>query len=197
MSDLIERYRGMSDAELNLLAQDLDELTDAAKDALRAELSRRGISVPETSTGEWESEQPVVVAQFLNLHEALLAKGQLDSAGISTTLRDDNMIRIDWFISNLLGGVKLAVSPADADAAREILAQPIPEDFDVEGVGEYEQPRCPKCNSLDISYESLDKPVAYGSMMLLKVPVPLSGDRWRCHDCGALWEDTDKSGNGS
>lgn len=194
MSDLIDRYRGMSDGELDLLAQDIHELTAGAQQALQSELARRGINVPDISHGQWESERPVVVASFLNLHEALLAKGQLDSAGLATSLVDDNMVRIDWFISNLLGGVKLAVPPADADIAREILAQPIPEDFDVEGVGMYEQPRCPQCDSLDISYESLDKPIAYGSTMLLGVPVPLGANRWRCSSCGHTWKGATQKG---
>ncbi len=196
MTDFAERYRGMSDDELHLLVQDIDELTPAAREALQAELVKRGIPLPPVAEGEWDSERPVVIGRFLNLHEALLAKGPLDSAGIATTLLDDNMVRIDWFISNLLGGVKLAVSPADADSAREILAQPIPEDFDVEGVGEYQQPRCPKCNSLDISYESLDKPVSYGSTMLLGVPLPVAANRWRCHNCNARWEGKDDHNGG-
>lgn len=187
MTDFAERYQSMSDGELNLIARDIHDLTDAAQAALRAEFSRRGIPLPEVQQGAWEVQKPVVIASFLNLHEALLAKGQLDSANIPSSLIDDNMIRVDWFISNLLGGVKLAVAPEDAEEATAVLSQPIPEDFDVDGVGEYEQPRCPKCQSVDISFESLDKPMAYGSAWL-GVPIPFGANRWRCHACGAVWE---------
>jgi hypothetical protein len=41
------------------------------------------------------------------------------------------MVRLDWFISNLLGGVKLQVRHEDAEVAKQILEQPIPENFDV------------------------------------------------------------------
>lgn len=187
MTDFAERYRTMSDGELELIAREPGDLTEAAQTALRAEFSQRGIPFPEVQHGEWELQKPVVVASFLNLHEALLAKGQLDSAGIRSSLIDDNMIRVDWFISNLLGGVKLSVAPEDAEEATAVLSEPIPENFDVEGVGEYEQPRCPKCNSVDVSYESLDKPYAYGSAWL-GVPIPFAANRWRCHACGAKWE---------
>jgi hypothetical protein len=49
-----------------------------------------------------------------------LAKGSLEAAGIQAYLVDDNMIRMDWFISNLLGGIKLQVRAEDAEAAVEI-----------------------------------------------------------------------------
>jgi hypothetical protein len=136
MMNFVERYGAMSDGELEQIAESMDDLTDEAKQALRAEMTRRGLEIPETGPGEWVSQEQVVIAQFLNLHEALLAKGQLESAGIACALRDDNMVRIDWFISNLLGGVKLTVAPADVEEAKALLAEPLPEDFDV---GEVEE----------------------------------------------------------
>src|ERR1700722_19034481 len=36
-----------------------------------------------------------------------------------------------------------------------------PEKFDIAGVGEYEQPHCPKCGSMDISLDGLNKPVTF------------------------------------
>jgi hypothetical protein len=36
-------------------------------------------------------------------------------------LADENMVRMDWFISNLLGGVKLLVEPQDFIRASRIL----------------------------------------------------------------------------
>ena len=47
---------------------------------------------------------------------------------------------MDWFWSNLLGGIKLCVRESDADAASDLLDLDIPENFDFAGVGEYEQP---------------------------------------------------------
>ena len=48
----------------------------------------------------------------------------------------------------------------DTETAISILDQPIPEGFDVAGVGEYRQPNCPKCQSLDVTFQELDRPVA-------------------------------------
>lgn len=129
----------------------------------------------------------VAIRRFRDLPEALLAKGSLESAGIECALTDENMVRMDWLISNLLGGVKLHVTPEDAAAAQAILDLPIPEDFDVSGVGSYEQPRCPKCGSLDINFRETH-PAAYAGL-LVNLPLPLHRTAWRCQACNTEWED--------
>lgn len=135
----------------------------------------------------------VTVGQFRDLPAALLAKGALDSAGIEAFLIDDNMVRMDWFISNLLGGIKLQVRPEDADAAMDVLENDIPEGFEVEGLGDYEQPRCPKCGSVDITFEALNKPIAYTSAYV-GMPLPVPRDSWKCEACGQRWKDMGESG---
>jgi hypothetical protein len=136
---------------------------------------------------DWEDV--VVIKQFRDLPEALLAKGSLDSAGIESFLADDNMVRMDWFYSNLVGGIKLCVRPNDADVAVELLEQPMLRDFEVEGVGAYQQPMCPRCQSLDVSHETLNKPVSYTSAWI-GVPIPMPRDRWQCHSCGSTWQES-------
>ena len=62
----------------------------------------------------------VTIRQFGNLGEALMAKGRLDSAGIESFLADSNMA---WMDSPLVRGMRLQVSPEDAETAIEILDQ--------------------------------------------------------------------------
>jgi hypothetical protein len=190
---LAETYVGMADGELQGLARDSGSLSEEAWDALEAEFARRKLS-PEVelsheSPGEeipdWN--ELIILRQFRDLPEALLAKGSLDSAGIESFLVDDNMARMNWFISNVVGGVKLCVRQEDAEAAAEFLQQPPPERIQVEGVGDYEQPSCPNCHSLDISLEALNRPVAYTSAWL-GVPIPLKRERWKCNACGHIWK---------
>jgi hypothetical protein len=130
----------------------------------------------------------VTIRRFTGLPEALLAKGSLESAGIECFLADDNYVRMDWFISNAIGGVKLRVKPEDVDAANEILDQPIPENFDVDGGESILQPRCPVCQSLDVTFQELNQPVAFVSAYL-HLPIPLHRNAWRCHECKHEWED--------
>jgi hypothetical protein len=73
----------------------------------------------------------VTIRKFRDLPEALLAQGRLESSGIESFLADDNMVRMDWLISNLLGGVKLKVEEANVEIAEEILSQEISDDFDL------------------------------------------------------------------
>jgi hypothetical protein len=210
---LAESYSRHIDGELEKVAGQAYELTDIAREMLRAEMLRRGLTapfvdhapvvpVPPPSPGDPPPEAPpvesqpgdeldvqkmVTIRKFRDLPEALFAKGSLESAGIECALLDDNMVRLDWFISNLLGGVKLQVRQEDSDVAEEILQQPIPENFDVPGIGEYEQPHCPKCQSLDVNFREI-APAAYVST-ILNVPIPFHRRAWRCHSCYAEWED--------
>ncbi len=189
---LADSYAAMSNEELESIAQKPGDLTALAQQALRAERDRRQLTFAigqNAERGEVDWEDLVVLKQFRDLHEALLAKGSLDSAGIESFLVDDNMVRMDWFISNLVGGVKLCVRPEDADAAHELLEQPLHPDFEVDGVGTYTQPTCPQCQSRDVSYESLNKPIAYTSAWI-GVPIPVPRKRWKCHSCGSVWQDS-------
>jgi len=99
---------------------------------------------------------------------------------------------MDWLWSNALGGIKLCVKSEDSDVATQMLDQGIPEGFDVKGVGEFKQPSCPNCQSLEISSEDLNKPVAYTSI-LLGMPIPLSRRRWKCNSCGHVWRESDEA----
>ena len=218
---LREFYSRQLDGRLEQIATQAAGMTDLAKEVLREELVHRGLNVgllqsalakdattveapreeppsreEESSSGGLERRTLVAVRRFRDLPEALLAKSSLDSAAIESFLEDDNMIRMDWFISNLLGGIKLLVDAEDADVANEILSQPIPDNFLVEGVGEYQQPRCPQCRSMDVSFEALEKSIAYGSFFV-GIPVPVHRKGWICHACKHAWAENEAETNAS
>jgi len=191
------RYGGMSDGELEKIAEDAASLSDAARDALRFELDRRhsGVALPDSgASSPPQPDQPpgpITLRRFRDLPDALLAKSILDSASIECFLADENTIRVDWLWSNALGGVKLWVRPEDADAA-ELLNQDWLETFVIGGVGEYRQPRCPNCQSFDISFRGLMKRLAYATLWI-GFPIPLKHIAWKCHSCGYAWEEVDES----
>jgi len=187
---LAATYAAMTDGELQRLARNPESFTETAWEALEDELERRHLEFLTDSPepAQIDLQKLVTIRQFRDLPEALLAKGSLESAGIECFLRDDNMVRLDWFISNFIGGIKLCVRPEDVQNARQLLDEPILEGLYVQGVGLYEQPRCPKCGSLDVNFRELDRPIAYLSAFL-RVPIPVQRKAWRCHDCSAEWED--------
>ena len=182
----------MSDGELQKLAQSAESLTELAWDALEDEMERRHLEFSEEPVAEPRQElqvrELVTVRQFRDLPEALLAKGSLESAGIECFLADENLVRLDWFISNFIGGIKLKVRAPDAATAQKLLDEPILEGLYVQGVGLYEQPRCPKCQSLDVNFQELDRPIAYMSAFL-RLPLPVQRPAWHCQACDAEWED--------
>jgi Putative prokaryotic signal transducing protein len=195
---LAANYAGMTDGELQRLARHADSLTELACDALEDEMDRRQLEIPENDSSgderqEMEVRELVTIRQFRDLPEALLAKGSLESAGIECFLADENLVRLDWFISNFIGGIKLNVRAADAENAQRLLDEPILEGLYVQGVGLYEQPRCPKCQSLDVNFQELDRPIAYMSAFL-RVPMPVQRPAWHCHSCDAEWEDDGAEG---
>jgi hypothetical protein len=189
---LAANYATMTDGELQRLALNAESLTELAWDALDDEMDRRHIDMADDPAPkpnpQMEMRELVTVRQFRDLPEALLAKGSLESAGIECFLADENLVRLDWFISNFIGGIKLNVRARDAENALQLLNEPILEGLYVQGVGLYEQPRCPKCHSLDINFQELDRPIAYMSAFL-RVPLPVQRPAWRCHDCDAEWAE--------
>jgi hypothetical protein len=187
-------YASMSEAELRKLADEAWSLTSIGKDVLQAELARRGLELQLTAAppapAQVESNPLITLCRYRDLPEALLAKGFLESAGIESFLLDETTIRMDWLWSNLLGGVKLSVKPEDVDAAAQILNAEIPERFRVEEATDFEQPKCPQCQSLDIFFEDLDKRAAYAGMLFVGFPIPLHRRRWKCQSCGHVWQPT-------
>jgi hypothetical protein len=133
------------------------------------------------------SSELVTIERFRDLPEALLAKGKLESAGIQCFLADSELVRADWLWSNAIGNMRLQVKAEDAQEAVSVLHEPPPQIFLEREVGEYyQQPRCPKCNSMDIGFESIDKSLSY-ALMLIGLCFPFRKNRWKCHDCGAEW----------
>lgn len=225
---LLDYYSRQMDGWLEQIATQAAGMTDLAREVLTEELLRRGLEVellqvaraenvaaptdpapeepPPTEEpslpGEFDTSSLMTIRAFRDLPEAWLAKGSLASAGIDSFLEDETMVRMEWFWSNLLGGIKLLVGREDAEVSEQILSQSIPENLYVEGVGNYRQPRCPNCLSADVSFEELYKPVAYGSLYLLffhlvpLIPFPvhrIHRQGWFCRSCSSSWQqDSDE-----
>jgi hypothetical protein len=106
-------------------------LTDVALQSLQAELSRRGLTndppeeFADANQAELTFRNLITVRSYWNLLEAELAKGALEAAGIECFLFDDNMLRMDWFNANAIGGVKLRVDRGNVDDANRILDESI------------------------------------------------------------------------
>lgn len=189
--ELAAQYAQMSETELTELAHSYDDLLDVAQAALRAEFARRGLEPPLAEEPEsWEFRRLVTVRRYRDLAEAYVERSLLESAGIPAWIADENLVRMDWFYSNLVGGMRLQVDERDEAAAREILEEGAPETI---AYGEEEifvQPTCPKCGSAEIALgDGTERGRSLVALYVLSIPLPPRMTVWHCEACGAEWAD--------
>jgi hypothetical protein len=185
---LADEYAGKTDAELEVLANDGPSLTGLAREGLRTEILRRGLNIPVLDVPAAPPSAPLlpIIRVYRDLPDALIAQSILDSAEIDCFLFDENIVRLNWLWSYVVGGVKLRVLDEEAADAVQLLDTPRLEKFDVEGVGEFVQPRCPNCQSFEISFRPLIKRIAYGCLWF-SLAIPARRPAWKCHSCGFEW----------
>ncbi len=198
----LKRYAAMNESELMTTARAYDTLREPAQDALRAEFVRRGLE-PPLLEGEVDgdlddarlpiNQKLVTVRRYRDLSEAIVARSVVEGAGIYCFLQNENIVRLDWQISNFLGGIRLQVAETDAAAAEEMLSAPVPASIAMEGEPEYIQPRCPRCDTLDISFEGAGRGAALAALYLFSLPAPMGEKRWVCNKCGLLWADDERA----
>jgi hypothetical protein len=190
-SRFAEFYQSLQDEDLLEIGEDWPSLVDEAKLALREEFARRGLPFDAPAlvdpAEDVEYRDLVTIRQYRDLSEAIVARGVLESAGIFCFLKDENFIRLDWQMSNLVGGIRLQVSAKDVEAAEEVLLQPIPEAIAVPDQPLFDQPHCPRCGSMEISWERQGRKAALVSLYLFSLPLPRGSESWRCSNCGLQW----------
>lgn len=184
----------MSEIELSELAADWHDLTDEAQVALESEFVSRGLEFVEPPLPLSESVEYrdlVTLRRYRDLSEAIVARAVLESAGIFCFLKDENLVRLEWQISNFIGGIRLQVGAADVEAAEAVLAQPVPNSIEIPDQPDFEQPRCPRCSSTDIAWERQGRKAALLSLYLFSLPLPRGSESWCCSSCDLRWADED------
>ena len=188
---LAEHYASLMDGEIEELAGEGDMLTELAREALRGEIARRGLSIevkePELVRPQRERGGLTTLQVFNEITKALVAKSMLESAGIECLLSHENITRMEGLSAT--GGIKLEVRKEDAEAAIALLEAEIPDKFTVQGLGEFVQPRCPACNSLDISWEEWNKGATHAGLFV-GVPMAWKKEIWKCNACGLEWPES-------
>jgi hypothetical protein len=193
--DLAAQYAQMSETELMELARSYDGLLEIAQVALRAEFARRGLEPPLVEEPEeWEYRRLVTVRRYRDLTEAYVGRSLLESAGIPAWIADEHLVRMNWFYSNMAGGMRLQVDECKEAAAREILEEGVPGTITYGPEEEYVQPTCPNCGSAEITLgNGTECGWSLVALYLIAIPVPPRKAAWHCEACGAQWVD---AGNG-
>ncbi len=180
--ELVTLYGSYGDDELVALGRGMADLTEMAQEALKGELTRRGLkiavakepvkarvlseedlsdmrayaaSAPAECIFDFEDERAVTAAYY-----ALTAEGieAIVVSGMSGGARPDKR------------GPRVVVTPKDAERAAAILSQPSAEELKEEAFAGFDLPKCPVCGGAETLLESVD-------------PV----NQWRCDQCGHSW----------
>jgi Putative prokaryotic signal transducing protein len=191
--DFAARYAQMSETELMELARSYDGLQEIAQVALRAEFARRGLEPPLVEEpDELEFRHLVTVRRYRDLMEAFLGRSLLESAGIQSWIADENLVRLDWLYSNMVGGMRLQVDEHDEVAAREILDEAAPRTITYGEEEVYVQPTCPNCGSVEVTLgDGTERGRSFVALAVLAIPVPPREAAWHCEACGADWVDAE------
>lgn len=196
--ELAAQYAQMSETELMELARSYDGLLEIAQFVLRAEFARRGLEPPLAEDLKEHVEavrrRLVTVQRYRDLTEAIVGRSLLESAGIPAWIADEHLVRMNWFLSNSLGGLRLQVDESDEPSAREILELATPSTIEY-GQGEtFVQPTCPKCGSAEVTLgDGTERGRSFVALALVSIPVPPREPAWRCEVCGAEWVDEEDS----
>lgn len=127
---------------------------------------------------------PVAVGWYLNPIEAHIAKGLLESEGLTAFLDTVNHATTNWPITLALGGIRLFVPPSEAERAAEILrsVEPLEEELGSDA--------CPKCGSSDTVPSEGTWKLSLLSSHVLGIPLPFTRKVRRCSGCGETWKPT-------
>jgi len=210
-SRLTELYTQMSQEELQALAEEAYELTDMARDALRGEISRRGLHNPlldqprtHENTAEIKragdfapSELDLVGAgQAFSLKDARWLKSVLDTAGIPAYFGSDNLEDVEKlnaafdqdrekaFERGFQVGIMCRVPRAYQQLASQAIGK-ARQETEVEASPDDEADflaSCPRCHSPEIVFEGLETVEGADPDLDSKY-------NWSCDACGHEWKD--------
>ena len=210
-SRLTDLYSGMSEGELEKLANEAYELTDLARDVLRGEISRRGlrlqlwdqpappaIALPEERPEDFDPADLDLVGfgRVYDLADARRTKSILDQAGISSFFGTDNLKNVDELGPSFAAaeaeaqkrgyqvGVQLKIPARDREGAAEAFAN-APQALKPQDTPE-DEPNyvavCPRCHSPEIVFQGIEEGVSPD-------PDVNSQWNWSCDACGHKWRD--------
>lgn len=187
--ELQKLYGTFADEELQTLARDMNDLTEAAQQVLKVELGRRRLDVPAASAGE-AGQQPDDLAEsplhafaalapeecvfeYAEIEDAHTARKVLAEQGIESIVADRQ--------AGSMAVPRVVVAPRDSLTAELILSRPLahgPDDL-ADEAADFVDSVCPHCGAADPMLESVDPT-----------------NHWHCEACDHLWSDAELPANG-
>jgi DNA-directed RNA polymerase subunit M/transcription elongation factor TFIIS len=194
-----ENYEHMTEGELCALAEDAYDLTEIAREALQAVITKKGYDVrlklerpAPRLTEPPEDDDGLVNFQWPdNADHAWRWMKCLTAAGIPSFLGPDNVMHLEEFQGRFDGPVSLKIRDVDRNRAASAVARAweLADLARTKADGNKEEPEeekdyailCPKCHSAEVVLEGRDSELAE--------PPPTAKFQWRCDACGHQWVD--------
>jgi hypothetical protein len=136
----------------------------------------------------------ITIATYPEPLEANLMRSKLLSEDIECILLDENLISVQPFYSNAIGGIKLQVHEDDAQRAKEILEESNKPPLHIiykninHKTNKHTKLHCPECNSTEVYYERLSNSELVLCILLLGIPLLFLKGKYHCYNCGNKWE---------
>jgi len=135
------------------------------------------------------TEELVTIATFIEPIQAHICQARLEAEGVESYIFDENFAGTYWLITQAFGGAKLQVKETEAERALEILKQHPGFENSLVTAAEPTEIQCPQCQSANVYYEKISRPVAFLFILLLGFPLPFLKRKWKCYDCGCEWKN--------
>ena len=119
------------------------------------------------------------IGRYFWLHEALIASGLLEGAGIPSCLQDANLIRLNWLYANAIQGIRLQVPTARANEARAVLRS------DAVTFEDMPSPdACANCGAESCQLVHPGRRVTFLTWLIVGVPLWYQRPVLKCSHCG-------------
>ena len=125
------------------------------------------------------AEDLATIGRYFWLHEALVASGLLEGAGIPSCLQDVNLVRLNWTYANAIQGIRLQVPVARANEARAMLRS------DAATFEDMPSPDpCTNCGAESCQLVHPGRRATFLTWLLTGFPLWYQRPAWQCNHCG-------------
>ena len=115
--------------------------------------------------------------------EAHILRCRLEAEEIPSFIVNEHHIRMNWLMSNALGGVLVQVPKQFTSQALSVIKDIEAGTYEIRDE-EPEAQTCPKCGSHEALPDKVSWRIAFLAFFLLNVPVPYSAHVKKCLNCG-------------
>ena len=129
LNELKKLYDEYSDEDIKSgLEEGKDSYEPEAYELLCIEARKRAIEIPESKLSSEQTQaltyrERKIVFCTTNVIEANLVKSILESSGIDVYVQDENLPRLNPFLSQAIGGIKLTVPENQEKDALDVLTE--------------------------------------------------------------------------